>query len=151
MMKLVKDEVLQEMEAVKCFIEMAISCQKAGFTNAAAFFIGQAEEDCHHAFKYACEIDKYEGKSEAEFAPMVEAVKRYKTMEEGAVKRVVAMLAEADKENNRQLVPFLNEIMAGHSEEAYTAQKLLQKVHVYARTEDLGAVEDEFEHLSDEE
>lgn len=151
MMKLVHDEVLQEMEAVKSFIEMAISCQKGGFPKAAQFFLGQAAEDVHHTFKYAREIDKYEGKGEASFKAVVDAIKRYETMESGAVKRVVAMGEEARKENNYSLIPFLNQVLIDHSEEAYSAKKLLQQAILFERAEDLASMEDAFEALEESE
>ncbi|MGL5253833.1 MAG: ferritin-like domain-containing protein [Brevinema sp.] len=147
MMKHLQNEVLEEMNAVKNFIEMAIVCHKAGFTKAADFFLSQAEEDCRHAFKYARELDKFDAVKPADFKAALAAIRHYQEMENAAADRLLAIREEMHQEKEFRLTPFVLEMLKDHTEEAYTAKKLLQKAEVFERTEDLAALEDEFEAL----
>ena len=151
MMKRLQSEILEEMNAVKNFIEMAIVCHKAGFTKAADFFLSQAEEDCRHAFKYARELDKFEPARPADFKAVIAAIKHYQDMENSAADRLLAIREEMHQEKEFRLTPFVVDMLRDHSEEAYAAKKLLQKAEVFERTEDLGALEDEFEALQEAE
>ena len=147
-LKLIKDEVLKEMEAVKCFIELAIKAQKAGYTTAAAYFIGQAQEDCGHAFKYAIALDKHdelEGN-----ASISEIVKTFQDLEVGATGRVTAIRAEVEKEGKQSLLPFVHHMLEDHSNEAYEAKKLLQKINILG-VESLSDIEDLFKDLMEED
>ncbi len=148
-MESMKKEVLQEMEAVKHFIELAIEAQKIGYTKAAQFFIAEAQEDCHHAFLYARELDKYHTPTNSE-KNIVEITKIYHNMEFGAIDRIAEMFKEAKELKLRSVQPFLVDMMGRHSEDCYKAKKLLQKVEVLHPTDALTDIEELFEEGIDE-
>ncbi len=144
-MKLLKNEVLKEMEAVKCFIELAIHAQKSGYLKAAEFFLGQAREDCGHAFNYARELDKYD-EIDGDMT-ITEIVQKYQELESGAVDRVLAIKDEIHTENKNGLLPFVLHMLADHSDEAYVAKKLLQKVAILDEQQALNDIEELFTEL----
>ena len=148
-LQLVKDEVLKEMEAVKCFIDLAIKAQKAGYEKAAEYFLAQAREDCGHAFNYAKELDKY-GEVPGDMT-ITSIVKKFVDLEKGAVTRVLAIQDEMVAENNKGLAPFVLHVLQDHSDEAYVAQKLLQKVAVLDKQEALNDIEELFAQLLEKE
>lgn len=147
--QLMKDEVLKEMEAVKCFIDLAIKAQKSGYTTAAQYFLAQAQEDCKHAFLYARELDKHD--EIPGNMTITEIVKKFQDLEAGAIKRVTAIQQEAIKENIHSILPFIIHILEDHSEEAYVAKKLLQKVSILDEQQALNDIEELFQRLLDSE
>lgn len=146
-MKLMKEEVLREMEAVKCFIDLAIQAQKAGYTKAATFFIGQAQEDCTHAFAYAKELDKHNA-LDGDMS-ITEIVKKFYDLEAGAITRLTAIYNEASSGKHMGSLPFIFENIEEHSAEAYKAKKLLQNVTILDQDRAIKDIEDLFEELSD--
>lgn len=147
-LKLMKDEVLQEMNAVHNFIKLAIACQKAGYLKAAQYYLAQAREDCEHSFLYARELDKYD-ELEADLN-IVEITKKYFQMEFEAIDRIAAIREEAKSENVHGIYPFLTSLSRDHSEEAYRAKKLLQQVEILHNSEDMKSIEDLYEGLMDD-
>ncbi|MGL4677672.1 MAG: ferritin-like domain-containing protein [Brevinema sp.] len=144
-LQLMKDEVLKEMEAVKCFIDLAIHAQKAGYLKAAEFFLAQAREDCEHAFSYAKTLDKYD-EIQGNMT-ITEIVKKYLTLEKEAIDRVLAIKDQVISEKKEGVMPFVLHILQDHSDEAYTAKKLLQKVSVLDEQQALNDIEELFEEL----
>ncbi len=144
-LQLIKDEVLKEMEAVKCFIDLAIKAQKAGYEKAAEYFLTQAQEDCHHAFKYAKELDKH-GEVPGDMT-ITAIVQKFLNLEKDATTRVLAIQDQILAENNKALLPFTMEVLKDHSDEAYIAQKLLQKVTILDKQEALNDIEELFTQL----
>ncbi len=149
-MESIKHEILKEMESVKHFIELAIEAQKIGYTKAAQFFIAEAQEDCHHAFLYARELDKFHT-SNPNDRNIVEITKSYHEMEYGAIDRIAEMFKEAKELKLRSVQPFLVDMMGRHSEDCYKAKKLLQKIEVLYPSDALTDIEDLFEEGSEEE
>ncbi|MGL5955313.1 MAG: hypothetical protein ACRC0X_01715 [Brevinema sp.] len=139
-----KNEVLKEMEAVRCFIEYAIEAQKAGYTKAAQFFLSEAQEDCRHAFLYAREIDKDYSPSPKD-RTIIDITKAYYELEYGAIDRISEIYKEAKDKNIRRVYPFLTDMMSRHSEDCYRAKKLLQKIEVLFSADSLSDIEDLFE------
>lgn len=148
-LQLIKDEVLKEMEAIKCFVDLAIHAQKAGYTKAAEFFLSEAREDCEHAFLYARELDKHD--EVPGNMTITEIVKKYQDLEKGAVTRVLAIKDQIISEKHDALMPFVLEMLSNHSEEAYKAKKLLQKVAVLDEQQALNDIEELFEEMSEED
>lgn len=148
-LKLLKEEVLHEMEAVKCFIELAIMAQKGGYFKAAEYFLGQAQEDCHHSFNYARELDKHD--EVPGDMNIVQIVEKFHQLESGAVDRVLAIQDEISQENYRGLAPFILHMLDDHSNEAYTAKKLLQRVSILAPQEAVNDIEEVFSALLENE
>jgi len=148
-LKLLKDEVLKEMEAVKCFIELAIMSQKLGYFKASEYFLGQAQEDCKHAFNYAKELDKHD--EIPNDMDIIQIVEKFHDMESQAVDRVLAIQEEMIQDKKKSLAPFLLHMLHDHSTEAYTAKKLLQRVSILAPQEALYDIEELFTLLIEED
>ncbi len=144
-MELLRNEILKEMEAVKCFIDLSIQAQKAGYLKAAEFFLGQAREDCGHAFAYAKELDKYDEISGD--MTITQIVQKYLELEKGAVDRVLAIKEEITTEKKEGLLPFILHTLQDHSDEAYVAKKLLQKIAILDEQQALNDIEELFAEL----
>ncbi|MGL5955314.1 MAG: ferritin family protein [Brevinema sp.] len=144
-LQLMKDEILKEMEAVKCFVDLAIHAQKAGYTKAAEYFLAQAREDCEHAFLYAKTLDKYD-EIQGDMT-VTEITKKYLDLEQGAVDRVLAIKDQVVSEKKEALMSFVLHILQEHSDEAYIAKKLLQKVSVLDKQQALNDIEELFAEL----
>ncbi len=148
-MKLLKDEIEKELAAVQCFVRLAIAAQKAGYLKAAQFFITKAQEDCGHAFLYAKELDKY-GELDGDMTA-TELAEKYYNLEHDAAARTVAIKKQIIAEGKEDLVPFMQWAIQEHSDEAYTAQKLLQQISILDKQEAIKDIEDIFEELTGEE
>ena len=146
----IKKEIGKEIEATKCFVELAIAAQKCGYTKAAKFFISEAQEDCEHAFLYARELDKYSGILDDD-RNIVEITKAFYELEYGAIERISDMYKEAHKEDLRSIHPFLSKMMGKHTEDCYRAKKLLQKIEVLFSADSLSDIETLFEDEQDED
>lgn len=147
--ELMKNEILQEIQAVQNFIEIAIEAQKNGYTKAATFFLSEAKEDCEHAFLYAREIDKYAEKQSSK--SILDITKEYVDMEVGAMDRISAIYKKASSTETRSLLPFLSKMMQLHSEDAYRAKKLIQKIEILFASDALSDIETLFEEEHDED
>lgn len=145
----IKKEIAKEIEASRCFIELAIAAQKCGYTKAAKFFISEAQEDCEHAFLYARELDKYNGVT-VDDRNIVEITKAFYELEHGAIERISEMYKEAHKEDLRSIHPFLSKMMGIHSEDTYRAKKLLQKINILFSADSLSDIESLFKDEHDE-
>lgn len=147
-LELMKNETLKEMEAVKCFIEMAIESQKYGYTKAAKFFLKEAKEDCEHAFLYARELDKHCEKIEGK-RTILDIAKDYHQLEAGAITRISELRDEAHKQHFIDAYPFITSMMRRHSEDTYNAKKLAQKIEVLLRADSLSDIEELFDEEED--
>lgn len=138
-----KEEILNEMESVKCLIEYAIEAQKTGYTDAAQFFLAEAREECTHAFLYARELDKFQNMAENS-RNIVEITHSYYDLEYKATERISNIFKEAKEKNIRSIYPFLTEMMSKHSEDCYKAKKLLQKIDRLFYSEHMHDIEEIF-------
>ncbi|MGL4367433.1 MAG: hypothetical protein ACRCTQ_04040 [Brevinemataceae bacterium] len=148
-LKLLKDEISKEIEAVKMFIELAVAAQKQGYLKAAQYFLDEAREDCEHAFLYAKELDKY--KELESNKSITEIVQEYHNMESNALVRIYNIQKEAFENGVFSIQPFITKMMEDHSTEAYKAQKLLQQVSILEKENAIVDIESLFEELSEEE
>lgn len=142
-LELMKQEVLKEMEAVKCFIEYAIEAQQSGYVEAAKFFLEEAREDCEHAFLYARELDKFH-KTDKNQKNIMEITRSYYDLEYGAIDRISEIYKEAKEKNIYSIYPFLTDMMSKHSEDCYKAKKMLQKIEILHHSESINDIEDIF-------
>lgn len=146
--ELMKNEISKEIQAVQHFIEIAIEAQKSGYTKAAEFFLTEAKEDCEHAFLYAREIDKHLDKEQTK--NIVDITKEYVDMEAGAIDRIGAIYKKASATETRCILPFLSKMMQLHSEDAYRAKKLQQKIQILFSSDALSDIESLFEDETDD-
>lgn len=140
----IKKEIEKEIDATKCFVELAISAQKCGYTKAAKFFITEAQEDCEHAFLYARELDKYSEELD-DNRNIVEITKAFYELEYSAIERISDMYKEAQKKDLRSIYPFISDMMSKHSEDCYRAKKLLQKISILFSADSISDIETLFE------
>ncbi len=145
----INNEVLKEMDSVKHFIELAIEAQRAGYTKAALFFLGEARDDCEHSFLYARELDKHHQSSKGD-KNIVEITKSYHDAEHGAIDRLSEMFKELDEEQFYSIRPFIVNMMSIHTEDCYKAKKILQKIEVLHESDSMKDIEDIFEEETDD-
>jgi len=148
-LRLLRDEIQHEMNAVQKFIELAIAAQSGGYLHAAQYFLSEAREDCMHSFLYARELDKHGGVDDTR--NIVEILKQYYELESGALSRIHEIHKQAKEENIHSITPFLSKMMGAHSEDAYKAQKLLETISILFANEDIVSTEDLFKELEESE
>lgn len=145
MIKLMKEEIIKEMEAIHTFVELAIESQKAGYFKAAEYFLEEAKEDIQHAFKYAVELEKHDELHTNK--TIKEIAQKYHALESGAVDRLTNMHKEASSQEKISSMPFIFKMIEDHSNEAYKAKKLADKINILSEQKAINDIEELFEEL----
>ncbi|MGL4394723.1 MAG: hypothetical protein ACRCS8_05815 [Brevinema sp.] len=148
MMDSIKKEIEKEIEASQVFLKLAIASQKLGYLNAAQFFLNEAREDIGHAFEYAVELDKHDGLNETH-KNITDITADYKKLEEGAIARLTEMENKTRSANKISTIPFVHKMIQAHSDEAYKAKKLLEKVSILDNQEAIKDIDELFEELGE--